>query len=250
MTAHDQLRSFCGMTFRHGFTATPFVIAGHVYGTDAKALVRLPAPSHSDTEGVPTTFVRQLGQMWPNTEPTEFDVDDLRQWLGPVERGPICYHCGVFDPPPDPMPPPDSAWWSQERHPVSVGPGCDFCTGGYDRPEAVPVRVFGAYFDRHYLRQFLALPCTANVLCGTFGQLPPLPAKKGVTFADRPASMTVGEARLLLMPMQPSNPKVIETYAPGIGRLWHLRTTNRRCVLIDWCMERGLDLTDLEGVPF
>ena len=240
MNPLDLLKPFAHPDTRYPFTSSPFVYREVAYATDCRCMVSLPAPGEADTSGVSGKFLAALPGMYPPHEPTGFDVDDIRQWVGPVPPPEPCYVCGTYDPP---LPP--------EAHPMShlpnvKGPGCELCEGSgfWPKSDTEPVRVFGSVFDAIYLRRFLAAPFAAGVFAGTFGrQRPSNPLS--------PASFTVGPARMLLMPMDipaerhPAHP----LYVPGIGPLWHLRNTNKRFVLEDWCEERGHTLTELEGTP-
>lgn len=260
MTAAEKLTAlapFARMDLRYPWMGQPWVYDGYAYASDTRLMARLPAPGEPDTNGLIAgpKFLRSLSGMYPAAEPHAFDAGDLRQWLGPMGRGEICHSCGIF---------PEltaEQMAHYERHggpdinPVAVGPGCGDCSGGYDRPNADPVRVFGAVFDDYYLRLALNAPFVQDVRYGTFGTQEPIPERHDalglpVRFAPRPASFTLGDARFLLMPMDLGTPEQHPAYHPGIGALWHLRNTDARCVLIDWCLERGVELTALEGIPF
>lgn len=237
----DALKPFARQSFRWEFMERPFVLGGVAYATDGRCMVSLPAPDLSDTPDISAKFLASLPGMYPAIEPTGFDADDLRQWLGDGPPKEPCYVCGEHDPPlaADRFP--------TEHSPNVAGPGCDVCdgTGLWTDSDAESVRVFGSAFDDVYLRRFLSAPFVAGVPFGTFG-------RKSPANPLSPASFTVGPARMLLMPMDIAPAErlaELPQYVPGIGPLWHLRATDKRFVLDDWCQERDLVLTDLEGVP-
>ena len=242
----DALKPFARQSFRWEFMERPFVLGGVAYGSDTRCMVSLPAPGEADTPGLPPKFPASLPGMYPANEPTGFDADDLRQWLGEQGNGPPCDLCAVYEPPLDENESSDLADFGyRPRDPVRPGTGCPSCDGGYGLPIGEGVRVFGSAFDALYLRKFLSAPFAAGVPFGTFG-------RKSPANPLSPASFTVGLARMLLMPMDIAPAErlaELPQYVPGIGPLWHLRATDKRFVLDDWCQERDLVLTDLEGVP-
>lgn len=242
MTPLDLLKPFARADLMRAYFAAPFVCRGVAYATDGRCMVSLPAPGEADTAGVPDRFAAALPGLYPTHEPTGFDADDIRQWVGPVPPPEPCYVCGTHDPP---LPP--------EAHPMShlpnvKGPGCELCDGSgfwpHSEIDAEPVRAFGSAFDAGYLRRFLTAPFVAGFPFGTFGRQKPNDPLS-------PSSFTVGPARMLLMPMDVPADRLPELprHVPGIGPLWHLRATDKRFVLEDWCEERGHTLTDLEGTP-
>lgn len=242
-----------------------FAVDGWSVATNLKALVAVRDGGEAAEQGQPPpdrnrVHVAAMLAAAP-VDPAAVEVGDLRRWCG-YPKGPACEWCGGH------------GWMNAgvdeipdgHEHLFRVGDAgavevqCYDCEGSGEGVRRSAGRVCGAVVDKDLILSHTPGLIAESRCLGWRAELPAKSHKGQVQHGLYLSGATGDGAEWRVVVSEISPPALAEqdvlgaktppVYVPGIGALWHLIDSGGRFVVADWLADRGLNIEQIDPLPF